>query len=224
LSPQGQLLKEIDLIDIIINSDLKGTLFANGQQYLYHKDVTNSSQFTHLNDVEVLGKEIAKEYPLFERGDIMVSLRNLNLIMILNGRTGLAKWWMAGPFLRQHDPDFDGQGRISIFDNMGGGPEDDIGFASRIISIDPVTRDVEITYRADPPEDFYTHERGSHQILPNGNLLVTETFEGRIFEVNPEGVIVWQYTTRWDDERVIHPYQAERYEDLYSSHKKTKCE
>lgn len=224
LSPQGKLLKEIDLLEVITNSDLKGTLFANGQQQLYHKNIADSTKFTHLNDVEVLGKKISKEYPLFETGDIMLSLRSLNMIMILNGKTGLAKWWMIGPFLRQHDPDFDGMGCISIFDNMGGGPKDDIGFASRIISINPVTRDVKVTYRASPPENFYTHEQGSHQILPNGNMLITETFQGRIFEVNSEGIIVWQYITKWDDERVINPYQAERYEDLYSSYKMAKCE
>lgn len=223
LSPEGQLLKEIDLLDVIIKSDLKGTLFANGQQHLHHMNSTKSFEFTHLNDVEVLRKDIAKEYPIFETGDIMVSLRNLNLIMVLDPKTSLAKWWMLGPFLRQHDPDFDGQGGISIFDNMGGGPKDNIGFASRIISIEPTTRDLEITYRANPPEDFYTHERGSHQILPNGNMLITETFEGRIFEVNPEGIVVWQYLTKWDNERVIHPYQAERYEDIYSRDRQANC-
>ncbi len=223
LSSQGELLKEINILDVILKSDLKGTLFANGQQQLYHKNTAASFQFTHMNDVEVLSKKYATNYPQFEAGDIMVSLRNLNLIMVIDANTHLAKWWMIGPFLRQHDPDFDGQGHISIFDNMGGGAKDDIGFASRIILIDPVTRDVATTYRADPHNDFYTAERGNHQILPNGNILVTETLDGRIVEVDRQGEIVWQKIMKFDEKRVIHPYQAQRYQDLFSGYSKIKC-
>jgi len=82
---------------------------------------------------------------------------------------------------------------------------------------------VDIAYNADPPEDFYTYERGSHQFLPNGNLLITETFEGRILEVNAKGEVVWQYITQWDDNLVIMPYQAERYADDYTTTGGFKC-
>jgi hypothetical protein len=213
LSPDGELLQEIDALRILLASELKGALFANGQQRLYHRKVTSGFEFTHLNDVEVLPEELAAEYPLFGAGDVMLSFRNLNLVVVIDGNSHEVKWFFSGPFLRQHDPDFIGSGVISVFDNMGAGPSNDIGFASRILSIDTNTGTVETTYQAPVPEDFYTHERGAHQTLPNGNLLITETFAGRIFEVNTSGEIVWQYITAWDDQQVIHPFQAKRYGD-----------
>jgi len=32
-----------------------------------------------------------------------------------------------------------------------------------------------------------------NQRLPNGNTLITESTQGRIFEVTPENEIVWEY-------------------------------
>ena len=40
---------------------------------------------------------------------------------------------------------------------------------------------------------------GNHQWLPNGNVLITESWQGRAFEVNPRGEIVWEYVNYVDD-------------------------
>jgi len=40
--------------------------------------------------------------------------------------------------------------------------------------------------------------------LPNGNTLITDTANGRVIEVSPQGDIVWQYNTTFG------PYEAER--------------
>ena len=32
-------------------------------------------------------------------------------------------------------------------------------------------------------QPFYSNERGKQQALPNGNILVTEAFAGRVFEL-----------------------------------------
>ena len=34
----------------------------------------------------------------------------------------MARWAMAGPFRRQHDPDLLPNGHIMVFDNLGGDP------------------------------------------------------------------------------------------------------
>jgi hypothetical protein len=39
----------------------------------------------------------------------------------------------------------------------------------------------------------YSHIGGFAERLPNWNTLITETTTGRIFEVNREGQIVWEY-------------------------------
>ena len=45
---------------------------------------------------------------------------------------------------------------------------------------------------ADPPV-FYSDFISGAQRLPNGNTLIDEGMTGRIFEITPDGEIVWQY-------------------------------
>ena len=40
---------------------------------------------------------------------------------------------------------------------------------------------------------------GKHQWLKNGNLLITEGSEGRAFEINKNGNIVWEYINLVED-------------------------
>ena len=48
-------------------------------------------------------------------------------------------------------------------------------------------------YRGDPPESFFTRERGGAHALSNGNVLITESAHGRVFEVTRQGEIVWEF-------------------------------
>jgi hypothetical protein len=51
---------------------------------------------------------------------------------------------------------------------------------------------------------------GKHQRLPNGNVLIAESGQGRAFEVTPEGKIVWEYINYIDPETVGFLEQVER--------------
>jgi hypothetical protein len=104
-----------------------------------------------------------------------------------------------------------GEGNILVYDNGGqagygapnpGAPTGN-GNArrdfSRVIEYDPTTLEVVWQY---PPRDrrhikpadyFYSSFMSSAQRLPNGNTLVTEGSDGRIFEVTREYEIVWEY-------------------------------
>jgi Arylsulfotransferase (ASST) len=149
----------------------------------------------HLNDVDRLDESMAEAFPLFEAGDIMLSMRNSNLIVIVDAKDLHIKWWQHGPWHRQHDPDFMPNGRISVFSNNMNGD------ASRIIEIDPVTRETEVVLEGSPQLPFYTWRRGNHQRLDNGSILITETEAGRVFEVDGDGRLVWEYENRFDEDR-----------------------
>jgi hypothetical protein len=43
---------------------------------------------------------------MFRAGAVLLSLRNLNTLLVADQRTWRVKWAMTGPFLGQHDPDF----------------------------------------------------------------------------------------------------------------------
>ena len=49
------------------------------------------------------------------------------------------------------------------------------------------------TYSANPMNSFYSKNISGANRLPNGNTLICEGNEGRIFEINNAGDIVWQY-------------------------------
>ncbi len=169
----------------------------------------------HLNDVEVLREEMAAAFPLFAAGDVLVSIRNLDMIAVLDRETLLVKWWMTGPFLRQHDPDFLPNGHILVFDNRKGGLQREFGY-SRILEVDPTTRQVVWSYAGSERAPFYTDSRGKQQKLPNGNVLVTEAQAGRVFEVAREaqgGRIFWEWINGLGGGLAGYVTQADRVPD-----------
>ena len=195
----GKLLNEIDLVDAMLKSGLPGIAPTTG---------ADLADVFHLNDVEPLSASMAEAFPMFRAGDLLISSRNFNEIWVLDPETRLIKWWFQGPMIGQHDPDFNPDGTITLLDNHPGGVASGengrlgrVG-GSRILAIDPATKTYKVLYETGPKNDFYTERRGKHQMLKNGNLLVTETDMGRVFEVTPAGDVVWEYVNGWDETRV----------------------
>jgi len=106
-----------------------------------------------------------------------------------------------------------GEGNLLVFDNGGwagyGTPHPSapeglktaLRDHSRVLEIDPTT--LEIKWQYTPKEAgfvvpldaarFYSPFISSAQRLPNGNTLITEGSDGRIFEVTPGHQLVWEY-------------------------------
>lgn len=70
----------------------------------------------HINKVDVLTTEEAGDYPGFEAGDLLLSLRDLNLVAVLRPSEKRFVWWRYGLTSRQHDTSFV-EGGIEVFDN-----------------------------------------------------------------------------------------------------------
>lgn len=180
--------------DVFLGGDHRG-IFQIFREVREFNPRWDSEDPMHINDVEVLSADTAGAFPQFNAGDIMVSVRNLNLVVILDGDTRRAKWWQHGPWHRQRDPDFLPNGHISVFDNnMHGGQ-------SRIIEIDPVTRTTQVVFEGSAETPFYTWVMGKHQRLDNGNILIAEPEAGRVFEVTGGGELVWDYHNAYDEDR-----------------------
>ena len=106
-----------------------------------------------------------------------------------------------------------GEGNILVFDNGGwagyGAPNPGAAHGvkaaqrdySRVLEIDPVS--LKVVWQYTPHEAgflvpldasrFYSPFISSAQRLPNGNTLICEGSDGRIFEVTSEHEIVWEY-------------------------------
>jgi len=214
VSPDGDILREISILDVIFGSKFEGVLFANGA-HASQLAVPLDHDFTHLNDIEVLMPQMAPAFPQFEAGDLLISLRNVNLLLVLSPESERIKWSMTGPYLRQHDPDFLPTGRISVFDNRRDEDNGRIFGGSRILELDPRTGAVTTIYGEKDDEHFFTEQAGDCQHLPNGNILITASEAGHAFEVTAERDIVWSFVNRWDDDSVASIGRATRYPENY---------
>lgn len=203
VSPEGKILREVSLLK---------ALYDGGKQYLLWKSQSLTGDVTHLNDVEVLSGEMADRFPLFEKGDLLVSLKHISTVMVLD-QSGKIKWFDSQHFNRQHDADFEKTGWIVVFDNREDGTQTGrfLG-GSAISSVNPSSGSVRQIYPRDGTQFMFTNAGGKHQLLPNGNRLITEVRAGRVFEIDSSGRTVWQWTSEpFNAELVAEVMKGNRY-------------
>ena len=123
---------------------------------------------------------------------ILLNFRNLDLIAILDKQKRQFVWEKREKMWgRPHDPHLLGNGDILIFAN---GSHDIVApVRSNIIQFNKDTGKETWRYEAPMAWTFYTHVMGGVERLPNGNTLITESVNGRIFEVTHESELVWDY-------------------------------
>jgi hypothetical protein len=204
ISPDGHIIDEIPVDAILRENDRFGLLYMSS---LANRRVEVRGDTLHLNDVEPVPTGMTPG--LFRPGDVMISLRNINTVLVFEQATRKIKYLDVGRFVRQHDPDFIDGNTISVFDNnnLDG---DDGPPHSRIWRIGVDTGEAEIFYAGDHDRGFFTDIMGKHQWLPNGDLLLTESARGRAFELDPSRRIVWEYVNFLPDGRAGLLEEAKR--------------
>ena len=143
----------------------------------------------HANSVEWTARPgLPGKHPIYEPGNILVSMRNQDRIAVFNlARRELIWAWGLGELSGQHDAQILENGHIMIFDN---GMKQQ---RSRIIEFDPIRGEIVWTYEAPNPKSFYSMAMGGNQRLPNGNTLIADSLAGTAFEVTPAGDVVWEF-------------------------------
>ncbi len=96
------------------------------------------------------------------------------------------------PLELQHDPSLLENGHVLIFDNGTHRQRLALPF-SRVIEVDPQTKQIVWEYRDVPLYNFFSPYISGARRLPNGNTLITEGVFGRMFQVTPEKEVVWEY-------------------------------
>jgi hypothetical protein len=197
----GKIVREFSIADIIAANpgidilELRRVHSSLARENLRGKPGRWLRDPFHLNDVDPLPRDLAGRFPMFSAGDLLISARELNLIFVLDPRTLAIKWWRVGDTIRQHDPDWAADGRLSIFNNRMARDY------SEIVEIDPAT--LAKTVIVDGKDiDFYTRVAGSHQRMPGGNILISSHFQGRIIEVAPNGDVALEFYSLLTDEPV----------------------
>jgi hypothetical protein len=191
VSESGEVLDKTSVLDLLWENDL--------ERYIVKHFENNVGPFdlTHINDVESLPDSMSNQYPLFESGDLVVSLRRPDLVFVFDPSSREVKWHRREPFINQHDPDFIGQGWIGIFDNnQDHTKRGEMLGGSRVVAVRPHTDSVKVLFPTAKSDPFYTPTVGEWQMLKNGNLLLTETWAGRVVEVNQNGRSVWEWLNK----------------------------
>ncbi len=165
----------------------------------------------HANTVVELGPDTADAAglpPAFTPGRLLVSLREIDLVAVVDSETSEAVWARRGPWRAQHEPSLLPSGRLLLFDNRG-----HRGFA-RLLEVDPASGAVTWSHGGEPPRDFASAIGGTCARLPNGNTLATLSVPGQAVELDPAGEVVWELRTPHrageDDELIAMLFEVQR--------------
>ena len=156
----------------------------------------------HANTLEYIHGDFQESIEPLREGTILLCLRTIDLVCALDLETESVYWAESDLWYKQHQSTMLANGNMLVFDNRGRQMD------SRVVEIDPNTRQVVWSYSGAEDDTFFSVGRGSNQRLSNGNTLITESNQGRAFEVTPSGKIVWEY---------ISPYRAGEYRELIAT-------
>lgn len=126
IAPNGTTLREIPVLDAVINSPYRAVL----------EQSTDACDPVHLNFIQLVDENLAHEVPGLSPGDFIVSLRNISAFGFLDKEDGHLKRLVRGTFLQQHAVHHLRDGAFLMFDNHGGNAE---GGPSRLLEVDLVT-------------------------------------------------------------------------------------
>jgi hypothetical protein len=141
----------------------------------------------HTNAVEFLPRGLPGVH---DGAAVLLCSRELDLVYLVDLASPEPRvvWeWGRGELDRPHAPSLLASGNILVLDNGK-----HRGW-TRAIEVDVRTRAKVWEYKGTPPETFFTAQEGFAQRLPNGNTLLTESAEGRVFEVTRNGDTVWEF-------------------------------
>jgi len=211
LSQDGELLEEQSLYDMLIKRpDLfslqtrinleaireNARFHGNWAKWLkltlqgvFVSSRLESDDLFHANSLHWMDQErLVARHPIYALSNILVSMRHQDSVAIFDWEKRELVWvWGRGEISGPHDAKLLPNGNLLIFDNGLGRNW------SRVIEMNPLTKEIVWEYKAEPPGNFYTASRGANQRLRNGNTLITESDRARAFEVTTDGEIVWEF-------------------------------
>jgi len=167
--------------------------------------------WTHTNTVQVIPRTPASRDSRFRAGNVIVSHRELDLAAIIDKDTGRIVWaWGPGTLSRQHATIVLDNGHMICFDNGRARK------ASAVWEVDLPTGRIVWSYEGNDREPFYASALSNAQRLPNGNTFICSGSKpdwGRLFEVTPDGEIVWEFQNPYaeyaEGEKIV--YRAYKY-------------
>jgi len=185
----GKVLYKKSVPKILVENGYRGLLFGAGP---YENDAI------HLNDIQ----PALYSTNYWKKGDLLVSIRNRSTVFLYRPSTNKIIWLKTGPWLNQHDADFVGKSKISIFGNdvIRREGAKTIELKNRIYVFDLTDGAIATPY-TEPFKmlDIRTPTGGRQEILDHGDVFVEETDYGRLLRLSAKDA-VWTYVVKVDDD------------------------
>ncbi len=190
ISLGGTIIKEWSVKDILERNGYIGLLYGVGEF---------ETDRIHLNDVEPI--MVTDTYA--RKGDLILSSRQLSTVFLYRPSTDKIIWLQTGPWLNQHDVDYQGNGIYTIFGNdsiRGPVAKREYNGYSSIYFYDQKTNTTGV-YRSFEKEKFYTETQGLHTVLKNGDLFIEEQEKHILHRLNKDSHR-WKYVNTLNDEEI----------------------
>lgn len=198
VTPDGAVQKKLSIVQAFLKSHYAAMLALTSSNL--------RGDVMHTNTVQYIDAAAAEKFAFAEEGQLLISMREMDVIAVLDPKTERIVWARTGLWQAQHEPVMLDNGRILLFDNKGNRGK---GGASRIIEYDPAKGSIDWRFVGTAKEPLHSGVYGSVQRLGNGNTMIVESTNGRAMEVTPEGKIVWDYRSPHrkmiDDQQYVSP-------------------
>jgi len=182
LDSDGKLIKRVSILEALEKSRF-APLLQNISQI--------AADIFHTNALEILDGRLESRLPAFKKGNALISLHALDIVAVLDMEKEEIVWALAGMWDRQHDSRTLDNGDLMVFNNNAGKE------ISEVLEFNPETQQIVWSFKGSADYPFYSHNCGAAQRLPNGNTLISESNNGKAFEVTPDKTIVWEYVSPW---------------------------
>jgi hypothetical protein len=190
ISPKGEVLFKKSIAEMLYENGYRGLLAAG-----FKMDPI------HLNDIQ----PAFYNSPYWEKGDLLISARNISTILLYRPSTNKIIWLKTGPWMNQHDVNFIEDHKLSVFsNNVISDPEGAVlmGGYNNVYLYNFQTDEVSTPYNnAMKAMKVKTLTEGRGTILGNGDVFVEEQNNGRILRMSPDNV-QWEYVRRVDDDHI----------------------
>lgn len=186
---------------IIYEKSVPRLLIENGLSHLIYGMGTYFDDPIHLNDIQYVPFDGA----YFRKGDLFLSLRNPDAIVLYRPSTNIVVWMKQGPWVDQHDVDVLDDRRIAVFNNNRFAYVDaDVVNGSNEVMIHDFENDATTSpYREYMRAlDVRTSLAGRSEITADGDVVIEETQHGRLLRLRESGTLEWTYVNRATDGQV----------------------
>lgn len=185
LDKNGKLIYSKSVADILVENGFSEKLFSE-------KNMKNFDPI-HLNDIQ----PVLEDTPFFKKGDLFLSLRSLSTIILYRPSNNKIIKVIQGFFKNQHDVDIIDDRRISIFNNnviLDVNSKTEDRTYNQLLIYNFETDGFSIKFQDTFIENkINTVTAGLSDFLEDGSIIVEDTNNNRIFYINSNEEVVWEF-------------------------------